>query len=81
MNPLYSPEGEETKTLDDINRTVIKEQIEYICGSIKSSTVGRTTVGTKVTNRDGSTQKKEYDCKNASNKIVLVIPEDPGLAE
>lgn len=81
MNPLYSPEGEETKTLDDINKDVIKEQIEYICGSITSTTDGRTTVGTKVTLSDGSTKKNEYDCTGASNKIILVIPEDEGLKE
>jgi len=77
MNPLYSPEGEGTKTLNDINKNVIKEQIEYICGSIKSTTDGRKTIQTK----DAANQKKEYDCTNASNKIILVIPEDEGLKE
>lgn len=79
MNPLYSPEGDETKTLDDINKDVIKEQIEYICGSMVSTTEGKTRVQVKTTKKDGSTEKKEYDCANASNKIVLVIPQDEGL--
>lgn len=81
MNPLYSPEGEETKTLNDINKDVIKEQIEYICGSMVSTTEGKTSVETKTKKNDGSTEKDTYDCTGASNKIILVIPKDEGLKE
>lgn len=81
MNPLYSAEGEPTRTINDINRDVIRQQIEYICGSVRSTTEGRTSVDTRVTLSDGSTQRHEYDCSNASNKIILVIPEDEGLKD
>lgn len=81
MNPLYSAEGDETKTLDDINKDVIKEQIEYICGSIVSTTEGKTSIETKTQKDNGSTEKHQYDCTNASNKIILVIPQDEGLED
>ena len=77
MNPLYSEEGESTRTLNDINKGVIKEHIEQICANIKSTTERKTTIQTKNT----TNQEKEYDCTNASNKIILVIPEDEGLKE
>ena len=41
---------------------------------MKSTTDGVTTIKTSD-NSDG------YDCSGASNKIVLVIPEDEGLKE
>lgn len=82
MNPLYSAEGEKTLTLGDINENVIKDQIESLCTGIYDTSGSLSTIQTKVTSSDGSVTKKEpYKCKNAGNKIVLVIPEDEGLAE
>ena len=79
MNPLYSSEGESAKTLNDIDETAIKNSIELLCGKMKSSTDGETSVTTKTTADDGSTTKTTHDCTKASNKIILVIPEDAGL--
>ena len=80
MNPLYSGPGESVKTLDDISDTAIKNQIEVLCGKLKNSTENMTTVTTKTT-VNGTTNKTENSCKDASNRIILVIPEDPGLKE
>ncbi len=81
MNPLYSAEGEETLTLNDINEDVIKQQIEYLCAGISDTSGSLGTIQTKVTSSDGSTTKNSYECKNASSKIILVIPEDEGLSD
>lgn len=81
MNPLYSAEGEKTKTLADINKDVIKNQIEYLCTGISDTVGGLNTIQTKVTGSDGSTTKNEYKCSGASKKIIIVIPEDKNLKE
>lgn len=80
MNPLWSADGEKAKTLDDIDTDALKESIKRICGKMKSTTDGVETITTK-SEFNGMTAKKEHDCSNASNKIVLVIPEDKGLKE
>ena len=80
MNPLYSGDGESAKTLDDISDTALKNQIEVLCGKLKNSTENRTSVTTKNT-VNGTTTKTEHSCKDATNRIILVIPEDPGLKE
>lgn len=80
MNPLYSGEGEDVKKVEDLSAEAIKMSIERLCGKIKSTTDGLKTVETKTT-KDGTTTKTPNDCTNASNKIVLVIPEDAGLKE
>lgn len=80
MNPLYSAEGETTKTVADIEEKVMKQSIERLCGKMKSTTDGLTTVTTK-TESGGVTTKEENSCAGAKNKIVLVIPEDDGLKE
>ena len=74
MNPLWSAKGEDPKTLADLDDDALREQIERLCGKMKSTTDGVTTIKTSD-NSDG------YDCSGASNKIVLVIPEDEGLKE
>lgn len=79
MNPLYSAEGEDTLTLDDISEVAIKEQIEHLCAGIDDSTKNLKTVQTKTIASDGTVTKKEYDCENSARKIVLVIPQDEGL--
>lgn len=80
MNPLWTAEGEEPLTLADLDDDALKESIERLCGKMKSTTDGKTSVTTK-TEKNGTTSKKENDCSGASNKIVLVIPEDEGLKE
>lgn len=81
MNPLYTKEGEPPMKIEDLTDSVLKESIEDLCGKIKSTTDGVHSVTTKTKNNDGSTSKQTYDCSDASNKIILVIPEDPGLKE
>lgn len=80
MNPLYTPEGEEPKTVEQLNADEMKMAIESLCGKMLSVTNGENKVNTKV-EVNGTTTKKENNCTNASNKIVLVIPEDEGLKE
>jgi len=81
MNPLYSAEGQDTLTLDDISNVAIKEQIEHLCAGIDDSTKNLKTVQTKVTDSNGAVTKKDYNCENSTQKIVLVIPEDDGLKD
>lgn len=76
MNPLYSGDGEPTKTLNDIDETALQNSIELLCGKIKSTTANLDTV--TVQNGDDA---QTMDCTGASNKIILVIPEDEGLRE
>ena len=59
----------------------LREAIERLCGKMCSTTDGLDTVTTKSKDANGDTTKTEYDCSGASNKLVLVIPEDPGLRE
>lgn len=80
MNPLYSSEDEETKTLADIDEAAVQKGIEQLCGKIQSTTDGLTKVTTK-TQVNGAVTKTENACGGAKNKIVLVIPEDDGLKE
>lgn len=80
MNPLWSADGEEAKKLEDLDDDALREQIERLCGKMKSTTDGVNKITTK-TEKDGSITKKEHDCSGASNKIVLVIPEDEGLKD
>ncbi len=81
MNPLWSGEGEETKRVEDLDTEAIKKQLEQLCGKMDSTTDGLTTIETKTTTEDGTVTRKENNCTNANNKIVLVIPEDNGLKE
>lgn len=80
MNPLWSAEGEDAKTLADLDDDALREQIERLCGKMKSTTDGVNKITTKK-EKDGSVTKTEHNCTDASNKIVLVIPEDEGLKE
>lgn len=81
MNPLYSPEGEPPKTLQDLDKDALRERIEQLCGKMCSTTEGLDSVTTKTTDSNGDTTKTDHDCSGASNKIILVVPEDPGLKE
>lgn len=81
MNPLYTAPDEEPITVADLDDEEMQAAIEKLCGNMKAVTDGETKVVTKTENSDGSTTKKEHNCTNASNKIMLVIPEDEGLKE
>lgn len=80
MNPLWSGEDQDTLTLEDLDDVALQNNIERLCGKIKSTTDGVNKVTTKA-EKDGTTTKSEKDCSGATNKIVLVIPEDDGLKE
>ncbi len=80
MNPLYSANDEDPKTLDDLDPVALKDSIERLCGKMKSTTDGLSNVEVK-TEKDGQVTKEKKNCGGASNKIVLVIPEDEGLKE
>lgn len=79
MNPLWSS-TEEVITAETMDVEAVKESVERLCGSMKKTTNGLSKITTKV-EKDGIAEKIENDCTEASNKIVLVIPEDPGLKE
>ena len=70
----------DVKSVDDLSTEAIKMSIERLCGKMKSTTDGLKTVETKTT-KDGVTTKTSNDCSGASNKVILVIPEDTGLKE
>ena len=79
MNPLWSS-TDEVITAETMDVEAVKESVERLCGSMKKTTNGLSKITTKV-EKDGIAEKIENDCTEASNKIVLVIPEDPGLKE
>ncbi len=80
MNPLYSANVSNPKTLEDIDEVSVQTAIEKLCKSAKAETKGLTEVTTK-TEKDGIVKKQTYDCTGSSNKVVIVVPEDAGLQE
>lgn len=80
MNPLWSGDGQDTLTLKDLDDVALQNNIEMLCGKIKSTTDGVNKVTTKI-EKDGTTTKSENDCSGATNKVILVIPEDEGLKD
>ncbi len=72
--------GTESISPDDLNETVMKNYIEMLCGTINSNEFGP-SVTVKKEKSDGSTEKIDVNCENATNKIILTIPEDKGLKE
>lgn len=76
MNPLYSGDGEQTKSLDDIDEEAIQKSVELLCGKIKSTTVNVDN----VTVQKGD-KKENVTCSGASNKVIIVVPEDEGLKD
>ncbi len=80
MNPLWSAQGEDPKMLADLDDVALKNNIERLCGKMTSTTAGVDNITTK-TEKDGTVTKNENKCSGASNKIVLVIPEDEGLKD
>ncbi len=75
MNPLWSAPDDDPRTLDDLSDAALKDSIERLCGKMTSTTsrVDRVT----LQGVNGGT----VNCSDASDKLVLVIPEDKGLKE
>lgn len=78
MNPLYSPEGTDPVELKDLSEEAIRENILQMC-SMPARTENLKYVTVK--NPDKNPQEQMVSSVDASNKIVLVIPEDEGLKE
>ena len=81
MNPLWTAEGEPIKTMDDLSKTAIQNQINHLTGKMKSTTE---KVEPEVTLRErvnGAVKDTKVPCSGASNKIILVVPTDDGLAD
>lgn len=81
MNPLYSSSEEEPLTLDDLDDEALKLQIERLCAKMKSTTDGVDSITTKRTDKNGQVIKTDNNCAGATNRIILIIPEDSGLKE
>lgn len=80
MNPLWSAQGDDPITLEDLDDEALKDSIERLCGKMTSTTSGVNKITTKKES-NGTTTKTENNCSGASNKIILVIPQDEGLKE
>lgn len=78
MNPLYSGEGEEALTLDDLSEVAIREQLLQMT-SMSGRTQNLDTVTVKNPNKNP--EEELVSCRGAKNKVVLVIPEDKGLKD
>lgn len=81
INPLNSPPGEKAVTLNDLNDTVIKNEIENMCAGVLSTANSLSKIKTKSADKNGDIKYAEYNCEHANAKVVLVIPEDAGLKE
>lgn len=80
MNPLYTPEGEPTKTIKDIDKKVLKEKLDKVCSNMEHTTSKYTEIGTKENHTESESKPIEpKPCVNANNKVILVIPQDEGL--
>lgn len=75
MNPLYSTDSKQIK-VEDLDEAVLRESLNNLVGKMLSTTSGLNQV--KVAGPNGVETK---NCANATNTIVLVVPEDPGLKE
>ncbi|MGN0481105.1 MAG: hypothetical protein ACI4EV_06000 [Lachnospiraceae bacterium] len=81
MNPLWSEKGSDPKKLEDISDEAVKMAVEQLAANAKSSTDRKKKVSIKVKDEYGVVTTKEVDCSGASNKVILVIPQDNGLKE
>lgn len=79
-NPLYSEEGESTKTLEDISEEAARIDIEKWCSGAAETASSVDKVYTKKT-ANGNTTKTLNECTDATVKVIIVIPEDEGLLE
>lgn len=75
MNPLYSVTSERIK-VEDLDEAILKKSLNNLVGKMLSTTSGLNQVTVS-----GDSGKEVKNCTDATNTIVLVIPEDPGLKE
>jgi len=75
MNPLYSLTSEQIK-VENLDENALKQSLNNLVGKMLSTTSGLKQV--KVAGSNGTETK---NCTNATNTIVLVVPEDKGLKE
>lgn len=80
MNPLWSADGEEPISVDNLDEATLKKQIEYLCADFKSNEFGD-TVDVKTTDKNGNQKVVQKNSADAKYKIILTIPEDEGLKE
>ncbi len=75
-NALYGCDS-----IEDVSKEKIKEDLERWASQIKSSTLGIQSIKVKEQDRYGNVKTTLKDCTGAANrKVVVVIPEDEGLA-
>jgi len=75
MNPLYSVTEEQIR-VEDLDENALKQSVKNLVGKMLSTTSELKQV--KVAGPKGTETK---NCTNATNTIVLVVPEDKGLKE
>lgn len=81
MNPIYNEPGKEAYDITQLTDNTLKTSIEQICANVKSTTDGETRVTTEKPDSNGNENRKQRDCTGASNRIILVVPEDAGVKE
>lgn len=82
MPRSWNPFGtEDNMTVDALNENVMQSYIEHLCGTMNSNEFGSTVTVKRENKKDGSTTKKNVSCEDATKRIIITIPEDPGLEE
>ena len=77
-NPIYGVDG-----VDKIDKQYVVDDIKRIAAQINSSTDNRQSITVKVKDAKGNMTTKQVDCSGSeiNKKIVLIVPEDPGVKE
>jgi len=81
LNPIYVQDGHQPQDISQLTDNTLKEKIEQMCANQKSTTDGMTSIKTKKKNTTGGWNKQTHDCTGASDKIILVVPEDDGVKD
>lgn len=77
FNPLT-----ESDSVDAVNMADIIDRLEKISSQVESSMDNIHSVKIKKPDKDGNLKTSEVNCDGAKKmKVILVIPEDPGLKE
>ncbi len=77
-NPVYG-----IGSVEEIDRKSVEDNVKRIVAQIKSATDNKTSVTVKENNSDGSIGTRQIDCSKTKlrQKIVLIVPEDAGVAD
>jgi len=77
-NPMY-----EATSVDNINKDDVKEALKRQAAQINSATDNRYYVTIKEKDAKGNITTRKIDCskQTINKKIILVVPDDPGLEE